>query len=83
MVDYSAVIVGVLAFAGTAVTARTSLNRVVSVMEEKINNLQKAVDKHNSVIERTYKLEADVKTAFIRIDEIRDTVHEIREGGVK
>lgn len=83
MVDYSAIIVGALAFAGTAVTARTSLNRVVSVMEEKINNLQKAVDKHNSVIERTYKLEADVKTAFIRIDEIRDTVHEIREGGVK
>lgn len=81
--DYSTIIVGLLAFAGTALTSWATINKVVAVMEEKINNLQRDVNKHNQIIERTYKLESDVATAFVRIDEIREDIHDLKKGGSK
>lgn len=44
----------------------------VSSIKIEIENLKRSVDKHNEVVERTYKMEHDVKTAFIRIDELRE-----------
>lgn len=78
--DWSTIIVGVSAFAGTALTSYATLNKALAVMEEKINNLQKDVNKHNQVIERTYKLESDVRTAFIRVDELRDSIAGLKAG---
>ena len=46
-----------------------------SLIEYKLKELEEKVDKHNSVVERTFKLENDVKTAFKRIDDIRDDLH--------
>lgn len=40
-------------------------------LETMIGELRKDVEKHNSVIERTFKLESDMKTAFVRIDELK------------
>jgi cell division protein FtsB len=34
--------------------------------------LKEDVEKHNGVMEREYKLESDVHTAFKRIDELKD-----------
>lgn len=34
--------------------------------------LKEQVEKHNNVIERTFKLESDVNTAFKRIDELKE-----------
>ncbi len=39
--------------------------------EQHIADLANDVEKHNSVIERTFKLESDVNTAFKRIDELK------------
>lgn len=39
---------------------RATYQEAISLIECKIDNLEKKQDKHNSVIERTYKLEADV-----------------------
>lgn len=33
--------------------------------------LKEQVEKHNSIVERTYGLEHDMKTAFVRIDELK------------
>ena len=79
--DYSAIIVGVLAFFGTALTSWTTINKVVAVLEEKISNLQNAVNKHNQVIERTYRLESEVESALTHIDELRVDVHDLMKGG--
>lgn len=46
----------------------------IARLEVKLDMLSNTVEKHNSIIERTYKLESDVKTAFKRIDELRDDI---------
>lgn len=38
-----------------------SYQQMVAVIELKIDNLEKKQDKHNNLIERTYKLESDVE----------------------
>lgn len=57
-----------LAFAGAAVTAVLSLVGVIlsnlstrKVVIYRVEQLEKKVDKHNQVIERTYKLEQKVE----------------------
>ena len=40
----------------------------------RLNNLEKKVDKHNSVIERMYKCEESIKSAHHRIDELRGSI---------
>lgn len=56
-----------LAFAGAALTAVLSFlgvyisnRRTAAVMEWRMKELEKKVDKHNQVVERTYKLEQKV-----------------------
>lgn len=81
VLDYSAIIVGVLAFFGTALTSWATINKVIAVLEEKISYLQYAVNKHNQVIERTYRLESEVESALTHIDELRVDVHDLMKGG--
>ena len=57
-----------LAFAGAAVTALLSLIGVIvsnnstrKVIVVRVDQLEKKVDKHNQVIERTFKLEQKVE----------------------
>ena len=40
-----------------------------------MEQLEKKVEKHNQVVERTYKIEKDLNTAFIRIDELKEEMH--------
>jgi len=56
-----------IAFAASAVTAVLSFlgvyisnRKAAAVMEWRIKSLEEKVDKHNQVIERTYKLEQKV-----------------------
>ena len=46
----------------------------------RIEQLEKKVEKHNSVVERTTILERDIKTVWHSIDEIKEDMHSIREG---
>ena len=43
--------------------------------EYQIKELSDKVEKHNQLIERMYKVETDVKTAFKRIDDLRADLH--------
>ena len=77
------VIVGVLAFAGTYVSNHKSN----AIWQYRVQQLEEKQDKHNKVIERTYKLEKDVasqerdmKTAFNQISDIKTSVSKMREG---
>ena len=53
MMDWSAIIVGGLSFLGTALGSWGGMK----LMSYRIEQLEKRVEKHNSVIERTYILE--------------------------
>lgn len=50
-----------ISFLCTLITCMTQNNKTIAVIEEKINNLERKVEKHNNIVERTYKLEEDVK----------------------
>lgn len=67
-------LIGALPTIIVAVISIVSNNQIVKV---KIEELEKKVDKHNEVIERTYKLESDVETAFGKIDEGRQRIERL------
>ena len=54
-------------------TTNETLERLTR-LETKLDNLAEIVDRHNKVVERTFKLESDLNTAFKHIDRIRDDV---------
>lgn len=59
----------------TADARREMIDRLAR-LETMMERLSKDVEKHNRVIERTFKVESDLSTAFKRIDEIRDETKE-------
>lgn len=75
MIELSALIGPVLsalcAFAGSWFAFSTRLTRV----EEKVDNLTTSVNKHNEVIERTFKLEERMDGALHSLDDLKDEVH--------
>lgn len=63
----AALVTGVLTLVGVVV----SNGRSRAVMEVKIDNLTRQVEKHNCLIERTYALEQDVAVVKAEIDGMR------------
>lgn len=63
----AALVTGVLTLIGVIV----SNSRSRAVMEVKIDNLARQVEKHNSLIERTYALEQDVAVVKAEIGDMR------------
>lgn len=63
----AALVTGVLTLIGVIV----SNSRSRAVMELKIDNLAKQVERHNRVVERTYALEQDVAVVKAEIDNLR------------
>ena len=70
----SGVVSAVLAAFGCYVALTNRLTR----LETMLDTLTKDVEQHNKVVERTYKLESDLHTAFKHIDLIRDEVQNNR-----
>ena len=56
------------------------LTTQIAALSAKMDDLAEDVRRHNDVMERTYKLESDMGTAFHRIDELRS---DIKVGGTK
>ena len=49
--------------------------------QTEIANLRRDVKKHNSVVERTFKLESEVENLYHRYDELRTDVKDVKVGG--
>jgi C4-dicarboxylate-specific signal transduction histidine kinase len=67
-----------IAFAASAVTALLSFlgvylsnRKQTALMAYRLEQLEKKVDKHNQVIERTYKLEERASVMQTEIDELK------------
>lgn len=73
-------LIGALPTIIVAVISIISNNQIVKV---KIEELEKKVDKHNQVIERTYNLESNVKTAFKKLDEERERIERLENKAMK
>ena len=73
----SSIITGIVAITTCLITQGMANRKTVALIEYKLGELQKQVEKHNSVIERTYKLEEQtalqeekIKVANHRIDDL-------------
>ena len=73
-------LIGALPTIIVAIVSIISNNQIVKV---KIEELEKKVDKHNQIVERTYKLESDVKTAFNKLDEERARIERLEDKEMK
>ncbi len=65
------VIVGLMSLAGTLVGSVMGVLAANRLTNYRIQELERKVEKHNMIIERTVVLERDLKTAFRLIDEMK------------
>ena len=73
----SSIITGIVAITTCLITQGMANRKTIALIEFRLGELQKQVEKHNSVIERTYKLEEatalqeeKIKVANHRIDDL-------------
>ena len=64
-------LIGIIPSVLVAIVSIVSNNAIVKV---KIEELEKHVNKHNQVIERTYTLERDLATYWSRYDELKERI---------
>lgn len=77
----SSVITGIVAITTCLITQGMANRKTIALIEFRLGELQKQVEKHNSVIERTYKLEEQtalqeekIKVANHRISDIESAI---------
>lgn len=62
------IVTALIAFGATY----AAFNARLAKTEQKLDDLKDQVQKHNQIVERTYRLESDMATACKRIDELRE-----------
>lgn len=81
--DWTSIIVAALAFLGSAYGSYKSKDKIMALVEYRLKELEAKQDKHNSLIERVYKLEKNcvaceklteerIKVANHRIDDLEN-----------
>lgn len=71
------VIVGALSLLGTIIGSYSGMK----LMSYRIEQLEIKVNKHNSVVERTFILEEQMKVANHRIEDTENLIEKLREKG--
>lgn len=77
-----AVITGICSIISTLITASKQRKELKSSNETilyRIDQLEKKQDKHNSIIERTFILEGDVKKLQAEVDAEKDEIKEVKQ----
>ena len=75
----SEVLIAVLSLLGTAFGSVTGIMAANKLTNYRIAELEKKVDKHNTIIERFALLEQDNKAQWNRIDDLRSSMDEIKK----
>lgn len=74
-----ALLVSIVSIVNNNQVIKVKLESIEKALNIKIDELDKKVEKHNKVIERTYKLESDVGASFKRIDDLRSDVESLKK----
>jgi hypothetical protein len=75
----ASIIVAVIAYIGNRKGAAEGIRQSNQMVEYRLKQLEEKVAKHNSVVERTYKLEEKVDVANHRIDDLEEFQKEAEE----
>ena len=67
-----AIIGGYVAMKNAMNAQLNALSVQIAALSQQVTDLKEDVEKHNGAIERTYKLESDMHTAYKRIDELKE-----------
>ena len=67
----TAIIGGVCVAVPNIIATLTSNKRSTALITYRVNELEKKVEKHNSVVERTFRLEEDIKNIQEDIKELK------------
>ena len=73
------IVVGLLGFAGTLGGTFAGIITSTKLTNYRIEQLERKVEKHNSVVERTALIENNLKSVWHNIDEVKEDVKEVRE----
>ena len=74
----SEIIVGLLSLLGTSIGSVAGIMAASKLTNYRISELEKKVDKHNTIIERFALLEQDNNTQWKRIDDLKDSLERIK-----
>ena len=74
------VLIAIITSASTLIAAIVSIVVNNNLIGYKVDELKKQVEKHNNLIERMTIVERDLKTAFVRVDDLREEIKELRGG---
>lgn len=73
------IITAILALVGTVIGSIAGIMTANKLTVYRIDELEKKVEKHNSVIERVALMERDNATQWKRIDELKQDLDEIKK----
>ena len=82
----SAMITAIATIIGALISGVVSLlvsthqhDKAMALVEYRLGELEEKVDKHNNLVERVTITERDLKTAFVRIDESRQEIKDLKD----
>lgn len=73
------ILVGLLSLAGTLIGSVAGILTANRLTNYRIEELEKKVDKHNSVVERVVILEQNEDTQWKRIDELKTDMESVKK----
>lgn len=68
-------IVAIISLIGTLVGTFAGIMTSTKLSNYRIEQLEKKVEKHNNVVERTALIEQELKSVWHTVDEIREEIH--------
>lgn len=77
------IIVAIVSFGGTLIGTLGGIITSSKLMMYRVEQLEKKVEKHNSIVERTFQLEEDSQILRERIKVINHRIDDLRNGGAK
>ena len=78
---WSEIIVGLLALVGTLGGSWLANRKSTALIAYRLEQLEKKVDKHNSVIERTFQLEKDMAVLDEKMDVANHRIEDLETAG--
>lgn len=79
VIDPNSLVAPVLTAILTGLGVYVGMSNQLAVIKTELKALTAQVEKHNSTVERTYKLESDTTTMWRRIDELREELERVED----